>query len=905
MPDSELVKKILRSVLQSSKAGVPIDRVDAEYRLLCGETIPVGMLGFSNLEDYLRSIPSVVRMEYRRGELTCFAEVCEETTHIAELVAKQKNSKKSRSRLNRVSCRKRPKFSISGTPNDTWLNNNNMPESVFKLHERILFRADRDQQHSGKSRGGGLCIYINKVTGDFNHVNLQDIRPKFHQHSSVEKQGHHHKDHLCVANGCCVHVSTDWQMFRAAATTGSNVDLEEYSSTVHCYIRSCIDNMTTSKTITIRPNQKPWMTRKFDQSLSSITPVEKRQPAALQAVNQCVRTDRMKNLWADDKKPSGKAPEKISRCITSKAEQGFGFNKADCLDCPHLHPKLSACSGRSAMNIFCKSQPVSSSAIIPILPLQTPNILSSSVRPKPEVPSKNILPELAKLSSPVTLCSPATKPGPTPSLSSCETLGLRSGCNNSTTDASLNCFHLHNGSENLNCTTPIHQSLLKSAFSSSNSISTTPSDSSVALPDEVRQRLKKLLGKYNHGVWAHALPKLFMDTFKVPFPEHLLSNLSLFLDICSIDYPIPHDKNKAILYLSPKANTVNANGQETLQHKKNNHPNRLEVIGPVAPPSLVPPPEQNPSVLVNDAKSTTAATVSKDSAQPHVINPAVGQLVSARLEEGGRAQVMDIMALDKVKVYNVDDCFSLETRAAHLWELCQDVLSLSVQATNVITTDAKQTLMMPPPPLELPTAGENVDVFVSVACHPGYFVIQLWQDLHKLAVLMGEMVIYYNQNASSVEPLATDVRKGDICAAQIGKGWYRVMVEGILTNRLASVYDLDRGKRELICFNLLRPLIQEFRQLPFQAVTAQLAGVTQHHWSEKSAMLFRNHVEQRALVAHVASVLEESKDQCDLQEPRLTVYLVDTTVEDRDVWIHTLMANIDDQSSAAKNSPAN
>ncbi|MEQ2276432.1 Tudor domain-containing protein 7A, partial [Xenotaenia resolanae] len=95
MSDSEFLKKMLRAVLQSSKTGVPVNKLQSEYRSLCGEFIPLRKLGFSKLEDYLQSIPSVVKLENRMGELRCFAAVCEETAHIAELVARQRSSKKS------------------------------------------------------------------------------------------------------------------------------------------------------------------------------------------------------------------------------------------------------------------------------------------------------------------------------------------------------------------------------------------------------------------------------------------------------------------------------------------------------------------------------------------------------------------------------------------------------------------------------------------------------------------------------------------------------------------------------------------------------------------------------------------------------------------------------------------
>lgn len=54
--------------------------------------------------------------------------------------------------------------------------------------------------------------------------------------------------------------------------------------------------------------------------------------------------------------------------------------------------------------------------------------------------------------------------------------------------------------------------------------------------------------------------------------------------------------------------------------------------------------------------------------------------------------------------------------------------------------------------------------------------------------------------------------------------WHRVLLKGILTNGLVSVYELDYGKHELVNIRKVQPLVDMFRKLPFQAVTAQLAG---------------------------------------------------------------------------------
>lgn len=73
MTDIESIEKLLRSVLQSSKEGVSVSTLQSEYRSLCGESIPLKTLGYSRLEDYLRSIPSVVRLEYHMGQVRLVA----------------------------------------------------------------------------------------------------------------------------------------------------------------------------------------------------------------------------------------------------------------------------------------------------------------------------------------------------------------------------------------------------------------------------------------------------------------------------------------------------------------------------------------------------------------------------------------------------------------------------------------------------------------------------------------------------------------------------------------------------------------------------------------------------------------------------------------------------------------
>uniref|UniRef100_A0A6Q2ZES8 Tudor domain-containing protein 7B n=1 Tax=Esox lucius TaxID=8010 RepID=A0A6Q2ZES8_ESOLU len=192
-----------------------------------------------------------------------------------------------------------------------------------------------------------------------------------------------------------------------------------------------------------------------------------------------------------------------------------------------------------------------------------------------------------------------------------------------------------------------------------------------------------------------------------------------------------------------------------------------------------------------------------------------------------------------------------------------------------------------PPLLDLPPAGHNMDIYVSVACHPGHFVLQPWRDMYKLVVLMGEMILYYNKTEE--KPLK--VEKNQIYAAKVENNWHRVLVKGVLTNSLVSVYELDYGKHELVSGTQLRPLIQEFRQLPFQGITAQLAGVKQRQWSEEASIVFRNHVEKKPLVAQLEAVQEAHHPW----DRKLTVFLVDTSQEERDIWVHDIMAEFADE----------
>ncbi|XP_068784871.1 tudor domain-containing protein 7-like isoform X3 [Struthio camelus] len=122
MLEADLVAKMLRAVLHSHKNGIALAQLQGEYKSLTGDWIPFRHLGHGTLESYLESIPGVVRIEENKvGEVTCHAVACTETVRIAQLVARQRSSKRKVGR--QVNCQMRLKntapVTLVGKPKGT------------------------------------------------------------------------------------------------------------------------------------------------------------------------------------------------------------------------------------------------------------------------------------------------------------------------------------------------------------------------------------------------------------------------------------------------------------------------------------------------------------------------------------------------------------------------------------------------------------------------------------------------------------------------------------------------------------------------------------------------------------------------------------------------------------------
>ncbi|XP_072319544.1 tudor domain-containing protein 7A [Eucyclogobius newberryi] len=1146
MADSESIKKMLRSVLQSSKNGVSITKVQAEYRSLCGETIPLKQLGFSSLEDYIRSIPSVVRLESHRGSLVCFAAVCKETAHIAELVARQKNSKKA-GQSQVVNCKMRFKFSD--------------PYALNVKPKTSLRQPSNWSSNRRPAQGYGVV----SASGDVRKLDprwssvvpVQQRAPVIQQPPPVKSQ----TQEMAPA-----------QVNNVVQTRPNYFNLEQEQSRLSQVLNTYNSGLWISKLETV-------YSKMFNQHLHPRTLLELEKWTHICSLEQPSITNRADRLIYP--------PLPTKSPTTSRINSGPAVSPRSPVS-TSLSARLSNAEKPSAI------APAPLSETLPKVPRI--NLAKPTFVFPPESTGDDLdLPTKTSGQIPVSRPSP---PGLAP-----------------LARPSPDILSLFKATFNTKCDPPPQTS--------------TISGSTQTISENVRQKVKELLLKYSNGLWLQAVPKLFEDTYKMPLPEHALVDLSLWVDICGVEYPFPNDKKKAIMYYSARDEV------EPTEERAHPLPSGLEVVGVTAPPHLLLPSEQYPSVLITDAKGSNAVTVryvgkNYSNAQEameeemhsfygerltgySVSKVRIGQLVAVigeDEEEVARAQVIEVINPQKVKVYYLDHGCSLETSTHNLRELHQDFLSLPFQAINVklaglehfsthpsvlssleklavgkillmetlepcqhnevppvvlydtsqdedininssclkdlqdktmnnpltinvtyqdvsitnvsadgiiycqlpsrgmarlaklleeteaffktqvtseslvsrpfsgklclsrykgkwsrveviniygnrvleillidfgVTTTVEVTelreipppllkdlIIIPPqaikccledvqvpeggwgpeavkwlrevvlvaeaakmkirkldhhegnrlvymhlfigtdtleiensvnnqvirselwqklltkhinssrtdaglsvlvekltlnssgpfddvhpstknlsvnytspktdklsmpPLLDLPQSGQNMDVFVPVACHPGYFVLQPWQDLHKLNVLMGEMVLYYNKTFKTSSQ--TEIVKGEVYAAKVDKNWHRVLVKGMLSNGLISIYELDHGKHELVRSTAIQPLIEEFRQLPFQAITAQLSGLSLHQWSEEASMVFRNHVEKRALVAQVDSVQEAPDARAAPWEHRLRVYLVDTTKKDKDLWIHTIMADMGGELTSA------
>lgn len=86
----EKVVGLVRAILIPEKAGLPVEKVNREYREFNGENIPWRKMGYSTMEDFLEQNPHMCRVQRKQDGWYLFGVATQETAHIARMVSQQK-----------------------------------------------------------------------------------------------------------------------------------------------------------------------------------------------------------------------------------------------------------------------------------------------------------------------------------------------------------------------------------------------------------------------------------------------------------------------------------------------------------------------------------------------------------------------------------------------------------------------------------------------------------------------------------------------------------------------------------------------------------------------------------------------------------------------------------------------
>jgi len=191
-----------------------------------------------------------------------------------------------------------------------------------------------------------------------------------------------------------------------------------------------------------------------------------------------------------------------------------------------------------------------------------------------------------------------------------------------------------------------------------------------------------------------------------------------------------------------------------------------------------------------------------------------------------------------------------------------------------------KTLLAP----NIPPEGQYFDVNVTFAVSPSSFVVQPYNEGHKLEGLMTELNSFYNEssNCPGVGEQEGVLVEGQYFAARHTDGfWYRVKVANVIDTDNVAVRYVDYGDLTMLAVSELQPLWGQFRNLPYQAIGARLADVkpAQGDWKPEDTVWFNGRVADKQFVSVVKAV------EGTAEEPLVVLSLVDTSHPSEDRFI--------------------
>jgi len=182
-----------------------------------------------------------------------------------------------------------------------------------------------------------------------------------------------------------------------------------------------------------------------------------------------------------------------------------------------------------------------------------------------------------------------------------------------------------------------------------------------------------------------------------------------------------------------------------------------------------------------------------------------------------------------------------------------------------------------------------LEVIVADIFSPHDFFIQLKGDTSRsLETLMNSMEDFYDNHGDHYKVSDSSLVEGFVCASQFTDGnWYRARVSS-LDMAGVQVFYLDYGTTTVVQRDSLRYLLQQFSDLPCQAIKAKLFGVmpTSEEWPVEAANRFLQLVagpsEGGGVLAYVRSVGRE-----------LSLWLVDTVTNNLEngIQINQVLVN--------------
>ncbi|RXN04874.1 tudor domain-containing 7A-like protein [Labeo rohita] len=923
MSDLELVKKMLRAVLQSSKHGVAMARLQGDYRALTGEVIPYRQFGHGSLESFLRSIPGVVRLERSSaGEVMCFAGVCEETAHIAQLVARQKNVKKSGcSKLLNFQMRAKssslfshnvkPRLSLRQPGHMTHSTRSSTSKSSFYPNQRQIYSTDLPssrvpaRQLNRRSPGlEGNTFAPNKFNTEIKTVKTSETPAQQKPVNRADVEVVQGRIKQLLQKYCSgVWLSKIPQLYRNMFKEELHMHKEVETWTHICTVEKPGSNNIVDRLVypVLEPVPKP-------STVPAVSPCKHASPNAKQPTPAQQTTRTLRTLAINIPTLAQKSHMPLSPTSPTSTKLDFTLPETPKAhphslitppSTPPSHQPLTPEIKQKLRQLLNKYSQGLWAHALPQLFQEAFGFVGEDYSKALEVLEEAMLQFYNTVGAGLCLLSP--KIGQLVAVALEEDAVLRAQVHLVTED-SVKVYCVDHGFFEVVSRKKILQ--LRDQF--------------LALPFQATTCQLAGLEPFNtHAVVLKTL-------------ESLAVGCTLLAEIVERE-----DPPLVVLYDTSQNDDVNVNAVclKSLQDRSMENPLQVNSVYTNVCVTNVCSDGSIYCQLPSRGQAKLKDIMDKIEAHfiSQIINLHGSQVLDILFLDLGLPASLEVSELREIPPIYLKELITIppqivkldETRIVHVYLFtgngAQDLQcsvnrqlascpfwKRDVQFSRIArvsepvlleagdspyTSPAQSNARTLPPPLDLPLVGQNMDVFVSVACHPGHFVLQPWQDLYKLVVLMGEMILYYNKQ----EVTQTHIQKNSVYAAKIDNNWHRVLVKGVLANGLVSVYELDYGKYELINYSQLQPLIDEFRQLPFQGISAQLAGVKQGVWGEEASMVFRNHVEKKPLVAQIESVEGGEWPW----ERKLSVYLVDTTQEDNDIWIHNIMVEFLDEINRA------